>query len=116
MGELITVPHRLVAEFVDDLGPPTAQGELETVHPSVVLEYMDVAVAHVNAVHDFVVVFRPERKLLPLAVRGNGVEVINQSLAVWVANGPTRTYITVVNAADVIGIFEGNVETFQTAS
>ena len=66
--------------------------------------------------HDFVVVFRPEKKLAPLAVRGNGVEVIDQNLAVWVANGPSRTYITVVNAADVIGIFEGKVEAFQTAS
>jgi hypothetical protein len=51
-----------------------------------------------------------------LAVRGSGVDVVEHGFAVWVANGQGKTYITVVNASDVIGIFEGKVESFQTAS
>ena len=116
MGELVNVPVRLVAEFVEDVGPSTAPGFAETLNPSIHLEYSLPAIAPVGAVHEFVVVFRPERKLPPIAVRGNGVEVVDNSFAIWVANGQGKTYVTVVNAAEVIGIFEGKVEAFQTAS
>jgi hypothetical protein len=116
MQRSLVNPCRHIAEFVENVGPSTAPGTAELVIPSVHIEYCLPAIAPQDTVHDFVVVFRPERKLPPLAVRGSGVDVVEHGFAVWISNGQGKTYITVVNASDVIVIFEGKVETFQTAS
>jgi hypothetical protein len=115
MDQLVN-PCRHIADFVDDFGESEAPALAELEHPSIHLDYEFPAIAPPNIEHDFVVVFRPERKLPPIAVRGNGVEVVDHGFAIWVASGFGKTYITVVNASDVIGIFEGKIESFQTAT
>jgi hypothetical protein len=116
MDGLLINPCRHLAEFVEDVGPSDAPGTIESVHPSVRLEYHEPAVLPQGPLHDFVIVFRPERNLPPLAVRGSGVGVVDHRFAIWVAIDQIKTYVTVVNASDVVGVFEGKVEAFQTAT
>jgi hypothetical protein len=117
----IEMPCHYVGEFVDDLtppanSPPAAPGEI--VPTEMVGEFTDDVS---EGLRRFVVVFQDRIALAPVELRASGLRTIPEQpgvgtsgcYALWVDEGGRETIVGLFSQADVLGIFEGSIDSIR---
>lgn len=116
MNEKIEIVGHFVGEF-SDIGTATAQDPAaEFLRPSRTFVFDDQAVEYPNENRNFVVYFRAETKLPPMAVQGAGVELVGPAYGIWVRDAGEKKYVSMLRFDDVVGILPGKPVSLDTAT
>lgn len=110
----------IVGRFVGDFGGPApadpVPDEAELVRPARTIVFDDVAVPYPVRTRGFVVHFRPETNLPPVAVRGTGVDLMGPAYGIWVGDPGAKTFVSVFRVEDVARIVLDQGGAHPTAS
>lgn len=91
---------------IDVLGSQPVDGlqEAELVRPSRTIIFDDFALVHPRCDRQFVVYFKPETNLPPVAVRGTGVDLLGPGYGIWTGDPAAKTFVPVFRIEDVVRI------------